>query len=122
MLTIDQVIKADVVDRVGCPTCDQRRYITLDCHCCGGRGYVDCDSVFDVVAESLGDCCFINNRLAPSWLPVGFYAVLGGAYVVLPNRQVDFVTDEQAEIAYRVAESRKRPSVISQLFSWLLRI
>lgn len=119
MLTAEQVIDASVVDRVGCPVCHQRRWVCLDCHCCGGLGYVDCDNVFDVVSETLADCCFMSNRPAPDWVVVGFYAVVGGAFIVLDNRSVDFVTDDQMTHAYRVADSRKR-SLFARFVSWLM--
>lgn len=120
MLTIDQVIDAPVVDRVGCPTCAQRRFVDLDCHCCGGIGYVDCDDVFETLQETLEDCCFGRDCAAPDWIVAGFYAVVGGAFVVLHNRRVDYVTDEQMECAYRVDDSRKRPSVFARLLSWVM--
>jgi hypothetical protein len=119
MLTIDQVVQADVVDRVGCPTCAQRRWVDSECHCCGGMGYVDCDDIFDVLKETLEDCCFIERK-APDWLVVGYYVVVGGAYIVLPNGNVDFVTDEQAEMAYRVSEAARRPGVFARFLSWVL--
>jgi hypothetical protein len=119
MLTIDQVVKADVVDRVGCPVCAQHKRLDLDCHCCGGFGYVDCDDVFEVLTETLVDCCFLE-RLAPDWIASGYYAAIGGAYVVLPCRRVDFVTDEQEQMAYRVSKAASRPSVFARFLSWVI--
>lgn len=110
MLSIDQVIESDEVDRVGCPTCDQRRYVKLDCRCCKGFGWVDADQVFDAVTETLSDCCFGRGCHAPFWIAPGCYTVVGGAYVVLSDRTVDYVTDEQMTQAYRIAKSRKRLS------------
>jgi hypothetical protein len=33
---------------------------------------------------------------------------------------VDFVTDEQAEMAYRVSEAARRPGVFARLLSWAM--
>lgn len=119
MLTIDQVVQASVVDRCGCPVCHQRRHVDLDCHCCGGLGYVDCDDVYKVLEETLFDCCLIGGR-APNWIAAGFYTVIGGAYVVLPNHTVDYVTDDQAALAYRVSIAAGRPGVFARLLSWVM--
>jgi hypothetical protein len=119
-ISIDQVIDADVVDRVACPTCHQRRCVDLECNCCRGCGYVDCDQVYDVVGETLSDCCFGRGGIAPCWLPSGLYTVVGGSYLVMGDRTVDYVTDEQMTIAHQTAESRKRPSLLSRLFAWVL--
>ena len=119
MLTIDQVVQAEPIERVGCPTCSQRKHTDLDCHCCGGIGWVDADDVYSVLHETLFDCCFLEQS-APGWISPGFYTVMEGSYVVLPNRRVDFVTDEQAAMAFRVARAADRPSMFARLLAWVM--
>ena len=110
-LTDTEIEIAPEIDRVECPTCDQRGHRELDCICCGGLGWVDVEEVSEIVFEELSDRDR-DGKSAAGFLLDGVYCLEGDegvfeTFIVRDDRTVVRCT-EQADSLWAKSRAKTR--------------
>jgi len=110
-LTDSEIEIAPEIDRIGCPTCDQRGHDEPDCICCGGIGWVDVNSVQEFAFEHLNDRDRDGRKATDCFLP-GVYCLEGDVglaetFLVRDDQTVTRCT-EQADALWAKTRAKTR--------------